>query len=67
MAAIDALPDRAKAPAPARPGWLRSNWGVVLAVAALAVVLWLPTPEGLSIAASRSAFSRASEPTCAAW
>ena len=53
MAAIDALPDRAKAPAPARPGWLRSNWGVVLATAALVTVLLLPTPEGLSIAGQR--------------
>ena len=55
MAAIDALPrpEGAKVPAPARPGWLRSNWGVVLAIAALVTVLLLPTPEGLSIAGQR--------------
>jgi anion transporter len=55
MATIDALPGpaAAKAPSPAKPNWLRSNWGVLLAVAALVVVLWLPTPEGLSIAGQR--------------
>ena len=43
----------AKVPSPAQPTWLRSNWGVVLAVAALVTVLLLPTPEGLSIAGQR--------------
>ncbi len=55
MTTIDALPSPAgtKVPSPAKPTWLRSNWGVLLAVAALVVVLWLPTPEGLSIAGQR--------------
>ena len=55
MTAIDALPrpEGANVPAPARPGWLRSNWGVVLAIAALVTVLLLPTPEGLSVAGQR--------------
>ena len=37
MATIDTLPDRAgaKLPSPAQPTWLRSNWGLLLAVAAL--------------------------------
>jgi anion transporter len=52
MATVDAMPD-AKLPSPAQPGWLRSNWGVVLAVAALVAVLLLPTPEGLSVAGQR--------------
>ena len=55
MTTIDALPGPAevKVPSPAKPTWLRSNWGVLLAVATLVVVLWLPTPEGLSIAGHR--------------
>jgi len=55
MATIDTLPDRASArlPSPAQPTWLRSNWGVLLAVAALVAVLLLPTPEGLSVAGQR--------------
>ena len=55
MAAIDAIPapESAEVPAPARPGWLRSNWGVLLAIAALVAVLLLPTPAGLSVAGQR--------------
>lgn len=36
-----------------QPSWLHSNWGLLLAVAALIVVILLPTPEGLSIAGQR--------------
>lgn len=39
--------------APAGQGWLRSNWGLVLAIATLIVVSLLPTPEGLSVAGHR--------------
>ena len=55
MATIDTIsgPSGAKVPSPAKPTWLRSNWGVLLAVAALVVVIWLPAPEGLSIAGQR--------------
>ena len=55
MATTDVLPSpvSAKAPPPVRPSWLRSNWGILLAVAALVAVLLLPTPEGLSIAGQR--------------
>jgi solute carrier family 13 (sodium-dependent dicarboxylate transporter), member 2/3/5 len=44
-----------RAPAPALPGttWLRSNWGLLLAVAALIAVLALPTPAGLPVAGHR--------------
>ncbi|MDO9564438.1 MAG: anion permease, partial [Bradyrhizobium sp.] len=55
MATIDAgsgLPG-ANVPVPAKPSWLRSHWGILLAVAALVTVIWLPTPEGLSIAGQR--------------
>src|ERR1700736_6100104 len=55
MATIDTIssPAGAKAPSPAKPTWLRSNWGILLAVAALVAVMLLPTPEGLSIAGQR--------------
>ena len=55
MATIDTIsgPEGAKVPSPAKSTWLRSNWGVLLAVAALIAVIWLPTPEGLSIAGQR--------------
>src|ERR1700682_1568577 len=55
MTTIDALPGPAggKVPSPAKPTWLRSNWGVLLALATLVAVIWLPTPEGLSIAGQR--------------
>jgi anion transporter len=39
--------------APAKPNWLRANWGLLLAIAALIVVILLPTPEGLSVAGQR--------------
>jgi anion transporter len=35
------------------PGWIASNWGLLLAIAALAVVLLLPTPVGLPVAGHR--------------
>ena len=55
MATIDTISGTAvaKIQSPAKPTWLRANWGVLLAVAALVAVLWLPTPEGLSIAGQR--------------
>jgi len=53
MTSIDALPTGPKAASAPKPTWLRLNWGVLLAVAALVAVLWLPTPEGLSIAGQR--------------
>ena len=55
MAGIDTAPGPAgaTAPSPAKPTWLRSNWGLMLAVAALILVAVLPTPEGLSVAGHR--------------
>ncbi|WP_454621957.1 DASS family sodium-coupled anion symporter [Bradyrhizobium cenepequi] len=38
---------------PAQPSWLRSNWGLLVAIAALVFVILLPTPEGLSVAGQR--------------
>jgi sodium-dependent dicarboxylate transporter 2/3/5 len=34
-------------------GWIRANWGLVLAVAVLAAILALPTPADLPVAAHR--------------
>jgi sodium-dependent dicarboxylate transporter 2/3/5 len=36
-----------------QPGWIARNWGLLLAVAALAVALALPTPAGLPVAGHR--------------
>jgi anion transporter len=41
-------------PAPAKTSsWLRANWGLLAAIAALAVILLLPTPENLPVAGHR--------------
>jgi len=31
-------------------GWFAANWGLLAAIAALVVILWLPTPAGLPVA-----------------
>ena len=36
-----------------RPSWIRANWGLVLGAAVLLVILFLPTPAGLSVAGQR--------------
>jgi anion transporter len=36
-----------------RPNWFVSNWGLLLAIAALATMLLLPTPAGLPVAGHR--------------
>lgn len=36
-----------------RRGWIASNWGLLLGIAALAAILLLPTPAGLTIAGQR--------------
>ena len=33
--------------------WIRTNWGLLLAIAVLAVILLLPTPADLPVAAHR--------------
>jgi anion transporter len=43
----------ARASAQDKPGWFRTNWGLLLAVAVLIAALMLPTPEGLPIAGHR--------------
>ena len=40
-------------PAAKRPTWIASNWGLLLAVAALVAILLLPTPAGLPVAGHR--------------
>jgi sodium-dependent dicarboxylate transporter 2/3/5 len=41
------------APIGAQRGWLATNWGLLLAVAALIAVLLMPTPAGLPVAGHR--------------
>ncbi|WP_027579818.1 DASS family sodium-coupled anion symporter [Bradyrhizobium sp. Ai1a-2] len=43
----------ARAGDPAQRSWLRSNWGLLLAIAVLVIVLVLPTPQGLSVSGHR--------------
>src|ERR1043166_9115166 len=38
---------------PGGAGWLRKNWGIFAAVAAMVAILLLPTPAGLPIAGHR--------------
>jgi anion transporter len=52
MAIIDQAAATRSTPATA-PTWFARNWGLLLAVAALVVVLLLPTPAGLPIAGHR--------------
>ncbi len=40
-------------PADRKQNWIASNWGLLLAIAALVAVLLLPTPAGLPIAGHR--------------
>lgn len=35
------------------PSWLRSHWGLLMGLAALVLVMMLPTPEGLPVAGQR--------------
>ena len=50
---------RSVAPAASTPpsrvqsSWLRANWGLLLAIAALIVIAMLPTPDGLPVAGQR--------------
>lgn len=37
----------------AQPSWLRSNWGLLAAIAAMIAVLLAPAPDGLSVAGQR--------------
>jgi solute carrier family 13 (sodium-dependent dicarboxylate transporter), member 2/3/5 len=64
MSVAEQLPAGSAQPATARkPSWISLNWGLLLAIAALAAVLLLPTPEGLPVAGHRMLailFSRSS-------
>jgi anion transporter len=48
-----AVQDAARDSAQGKPSWFRTNWGLLLAVAALFAALMLPTPDGLPIAGHR--------------
>ena len=51
MASVDQAP--VAAPSRTSRGWIASNWGLLLAIAALVAVLLLPTPTGLPVAGHR--------------
>jgi sodium-dependent dicarboxylate transporter 2/3/5 len=51
MSGVDSI--SVLAPTAHRPSWIRSNWGLLLALAALITVTLLPTPEGFLIAGQR--------------
>src|SRR3954469_17045984 len=56
MSAVDRISEPLVAPAGQRPlwlTWLRGHWGLLLAIAALAAILLLPTPAGLPVAGHR--------------
>ncbi len=51
--ALQVVATPATAPAKPERTWLASNWGLLAAIAALIVVLLLPTPAGLPVAGHR--------------
>jgi len=51
--AVQAVSPPAAQDAAAGSNWFRSNWGLIAAVAAMIVVLLLPTPTGLPVAGHR--------------
>jgi len=53
MAIAEQASPRNLAQAGKRPGWIRANWGLVLATGVLIAILVLPTPAGLSVAGHR--------------
>jgi sodium-dependent dicarboxylate transporter 2/3/5 len=53
MAIVEHVPAGNAGASDNRRNWIRTNWGLLLAVAALAGILMLPTPEGLPVAAHR--------------
>jgi anion transporter len=56
MTVIDTTPKPARPATPTasgNPNWLRAHWSLLLAIAALIVVILLPTPEGLPIVGQR--------------
>ncbi len=50
---VASAPAQAAAPLNLEKSWLRSNWGLALAIVALLVVALAPTPAGLPIAGQR--------------
>jgi anion transporter len=53
MTVISEQPAATAAGQAEKPSWIRSNWGLLLAVAALVIVLLVPTPAGLPVAGHR--------------
>src|SRR6266511_3497349 len=53
MAIVEQTPAGGTVLGDGRQGWIRTNWGLLLAVAVLAAILLLPTPADLPVAAHR--------------
>ena len=53
MAIVEQAPSGGTVAGDSRQSWIRTNWGLLLAVAVLAVILLLPTPADLPVAAHR--------------
>ena len=53
MAIVEQTPAGGAVVGEGRQSWIRTNWGLLLAVAVLAVILLLPTPADLPVAAHR--------------
>ena len=53
MAILEQASQSSTAQAVSRSGWVRGNWGLILAAAVLLAILLSPTPAGLSIAGHR--------------
>ena len=53
MAIVEQTPAGGTIVGGGRQSWIRTNWGLLLAVAVLAVILLLPTPADLPVAAHR--------------
>ena len=53
MSVADHASQTSMAAPAAQPNWLRRNWGLLLAIAALIAILLLPTPAGLPVAGQR--------------
>jgi sodium-dependent dicarboxylate transporter 2/3/5 len=53
MAVVEQTPGGAIVAGGSRQSWIRTNWGLLLAVAVLAGILMLPTPADLPVAAHR--------------
>src|SRR6185437_328728 len=53
MTMLDQTSTSLSVPSSKRQNWIKANWGLIFAAAALLVILLVPTPAGLSLAGHR--------------